>query len=81
MLSDEFKARHRWLRELSDESGNQASGESRIDRISRFMDFDESIEGVPLRVEELCGTQGDVVIAHPGYCMPPRRMPARDLDS
>jgi hypothetical protein len=53
-----FMAHHPWLRAL-------ANPEYDADRTARFMDEDGDIDGIAVRVVELTGAAGDVVIAHP----------------
>jgi hypothetical protein len=36
------------------------------DRVQRFMDEGDSVEGIPVRVEEMTGEPGDVVLMDPG---------------
>lgn len=52
-------ARHPWLR------GQWMAGDNDGDRIQRCMNDDTVIDGVPLRVVELTGEPGDVVLMHP----------------
>ena len=47
-----------WLKAL-------ASEEDTPDRVERFMEREQIISGIPMRVEELTGSAGDVVICHP----------------
>jgi hypothetical protein len=47
-----------WLRALG-------SADAGIDRIGRFMGEDALVDGVPVRVVELTGAPGDVVLMHP----------------
>jgi len=49
---------HPWLRELW-------AGEASPDRVGRFMGEGATIAGVPVRVMELTGATGDVVLCHP----------------
>ncbi len=53
-----FLASDPWLEELT-------SDRDESDRIKRFMETEHVISGVPVRVVELTGTAGDVVITHP----------------
>jgi hypothetical protein len=41
------------------------SDDATSDRVARFVDDTHTYEGVELRVEELCGGPGDVVLMHP----------------
>lgn len=59
VLRDRFNGSHPWLAALT----KAGVGQSR--RIQDFMEGAEVIEAVPVRVEELCGQPGDVVIMHP----------------
>lgn len=56
-LKATFNASHPWLRELTSAEGPA--------RVSRFMDRTREIDGVQVRVEQLCGSPGDVVLSHP----------------
>src|SRR5262245_36266136 len=51
-------ARHAWLRELTSPS-------SPLDRVDRFVERGGTIEGIPVRVVELTGEAGEVVLTHP----------------
>jgi hypothetical protein len=51
-------AHHPWLQTLT-------TPEYDADRTARFMDEDSDIDGIAVRVVELTGAAGDVVIAHP----------------
>ena len=51
-------ASHPWLQDLG-------SATSADDRVRRFMDAEERIAGVPVRVVELTGIAGDIVLTHP----------------
>jgi hypothetical protein len=51
-------ASHPWLRDLTSPSCAD-------DRVERFLEHEERIGDVPVRVVELCGRAGDVVITHP----------------
>jgi ectoine hydroxylase-related dioxygenase (phytanoyl-CoA dioxygenase family) len=53
-----FLASHPWLRELTSESRSD-------DRIARFMNEEQRIDGVAVRAVELTGRAGDVVLTHP----------------
>jgi hypothetical protein len=54
---------HPYLRDLSTpESGSTVERE---ERIARFVDHEETVFGVPLRVQELTGSAGDVLLIHP----------------
>ena len=46
-----------WLKALASEGG--------ADRVARFMERESEVAGTPLRVVELTGVAGDVVICHP----------------
>ena len=48
---------------------------SPADRIAAFMDAETTVEGVPLRVVELTGEPGDMVLCHPVmvHCVAPNR--------
>jgi hypothetical protein len=48
-----------YLRDLSVEGGDPD------DRIARFVDTEEIVDGVPLRVVELTAKAGDVILMHP----------------
>ena len=54
----ELARRHEWLRAL-------LSRTEGIDRVRRFMEEGALIDGVPVRVVELTGSTGDVVLFHP----------------
>jgi ectoine hydroxylase-related dioxygenase (phytanoyl-CoA dioxygenase family) len=49
---------HPWLRAL-------ASADGTVDRAARFMRAETVVDGVPVRVVELTGEPGDVVLMHP----------------
>jgi hypothetical protein len=48
---------------------------SPADRIAAFMDRETTVEGVPLRVVELTGEPGDMVLCHPVmvHCVAPNQ--------
>jgi hypothetical protein len=48
---------------------------SPADRIAAFMDRETTVDGVPLRVAELTGEPGDMVVCHPVmvHCVAPNR--------
>jgi hypothetical protein len=48
---------------------------SPADRTAAFMDRETVVDGVPLRVVELTGEQGDMVFCHPVmvHCVAPNR--------
>ena len=58
-LRDRFCASDPWLAELT--SGDAAAP----GRVERFLGASHAIEGVEVGVEELTGSPGDVVLAHP----------------
>lgn len=47
-----------WLQELNSQGGGG-------NRIQRFMESEHRISGIPLRVAELSGEAGDIVVGHP----------------
>src|SRR5262245_31730488 len=49
---------HPWLLELG-------AGRASPDRVRRFMAEGTTIAGIPMRVEELTGPSGDVILCHP----------------
>ncbi|MCP5055862.1 MAG: phytanoyl-CoA dioxygenase family protein [bacterium] len=49
-----------WLHDLSSEDDA-----TREDRVQRFTLRSHTIQGVPVRVVELCGNAGDVILCHP----------------
>ena len=53
-----FLASDPWLQALTAEDGDP-------DRIERFMETEHLLSGIPVRVVELTGQPGDVVITHP----------------
>ncbi len=53
-----FDTTHPWLRALTRRDADR-------DRVSRFMDADTDLDGVPARVVELTGRAGDAVLCHP----------------
>ncbi len=60
VLRHQFDARYDWFRDLSSiDDGDPA------ERIARFMDEDTRIDGVDVRVVELTGAAGDVILCHP----------------
>jgi hypothetical protein len=58
-LRERFHLSHPWLMALT----GQAS--SPPDRTAAFMDRETVVDGVPLRVVELTGEPGDMVLCHP----------------
>jgi ectoine hydroxylase-related dioxygenase (phytanoyl-CoA dioxygenase family) len=52
-------ARSSWLRALFSKTDV-------TDRVSRFMESDGDLCGFPVRVEELTGEPGDLILMHPG---------------
>lgn len=64
-LSDMRKTRMRllqsdpWLRDLSRQNAGPEA------RLMRFMQNETEVRGTPVRVVELCGEAGDVIVAHP----------------
>ena len=54
-------ATHPWLRELWEPGGGDNGGS---DRIQRYMNDGTVLDGVPLRVVELTGDPGDVILMH-----------------
>lgn len=52
-----FRRTHPWLQELTE-------GDLTPDRPARFMHTDHRIDGVDVRVVELTGNAGDVVLMH-----------------
>ena len=56
---DRFHRSHPWLMALTGLAPSPA------DRIAAFMDAETTVEGVPLRVVELTGEPGDMVVCHP----------------
>lgn len=59
VLRDRFNGSHPWLAALTETGADQAQ------RIQTAMKTAEIVDSVPVRVEELCGEAGDVVILHP----------------
>ncbi|MEM7369761.1 MAG: phytanoyl-CoA dioxygenase family protein [Bacteroidota bacterium] len=53
-----FMAHHPWLEQLAGK-GEQSN------RRQTFMERDTTIDGIPLKAEEITGQAGDVIIAHP----------------
>ena len=51
-------ASHPWLRRLTSKVDSD-------DRVTRFMEAEDRIGEVPVRVTELTGSAGDVVLTHP----------------
>jgi hypothetical protein len=61
-----FFASHPWLRELVSPGLRElVSPDGSSERVEKFIDAEERIEGVPVRVAELTGTAGDVLLTHP----------------
>ena len=67
---------HPWIRDLMSTGGPG-------DRVGRFMHEETLIDGIPVRVVELTGAAGDVVLMHPwmfhapaANCCPTPRMMA-----
>jgi hypothetical protein len=58
-LWERFHRSHPWLMALTGQAPSPA------DRTAAFMDGGTIVEGVPLRVVELTGEQGDMVVCHP----------------
>ena len=60
---------HPWFMALTRQASSPA------DRIAAFMDRETTVEGVPLRVVELTGEPGDMVVCHPVmvHCVAPNR--------
>lgn len=54
-----FMRSHPWLLALSSE------GQTRAERIERFMVKETMINGIGVRVVELCGEAGDAILCHP----------------
>ncbi|TDI85814.1 MAG: hypothetical protein E2O78_03875 [Caldithrix sp.] len=59
VLRDRFNTTDPWLRELN--SGEPMSAE----RVDYFMNREHVIDGVSVKVEELCASPGDAVLVHP----------------
>lgn len=59
LLDNRFSRSHAWLAELTDKAPDQG------ERIRRFMEEGSTIDGVPVKVVELTGEPGDVVLCHP----------------
>lgn len=57
-LRKRFNASHPWLAQLT-------SNEPCEHRNAHFMERTHEIDGVPVRVEHLCGSPGDALITHP----------------
>jgi hypothetical protein len=72
-LRDRFHRSHPWLMALTGQASSPA------DRIAAFMDRETTVEGVPLRVVELTGEPGDMVVCHPVmvHCVAPNRARGR----
>lgn len=64
-----FQRSHPWLRALTGLAASPA------DRVAAFMGEGAEVEGVALRVVELTGAPGDVVLCHPAmvHCIAPNR--------
>jgi hypothetical protein len=58
LLRNQFNARYEYFRDL-------ASAEPDPGRTDRYMGSDTLVDGVCVRVEELTGSAGDVVVCHP----------------
>lgn len=58
-LEDRFARSHPWLAELAGKIPDRG------DRLRRFMEEREVIDGVPVRVVEMTGEPGDAVLWHP----------------
>lgn len=58
-LRQKLGSAHPWLRELW--AGN---ADSAVNRVQKFMVEGAELDGVPLRVVELCGQAGDVFVMH-----------------
>jgi ectoine hydroxylase-related dioxygenase (phytanoyl-CoA dioxygenase family) len=56
---DSLAASHPWLRDLWSEAADQQ------DRVRRFIDEGVNIDEIRVRVQELTGVTGDVVLMHP----------------
>jgi len=56
---ERFHRSHPWLMALTGQAPSPA------DRTAAFMDGETRVEGVPLRVVELTGEPGDMVVCHP----------------
>jgi hypothetical protein len=68
-IRERFHRSHPWLMALTGQAPSPA------DRIAAFMDGETIVEGVPLRVIELTGEPGDMVLCHPVmvHCAAPNR--------
>ena len=66
---ERFHRSHPWLMALTGQAPSPA------DRTAAFMDGETRVEGVPLRVVELTGEPGDMVVCHPVmvHCRAPNR--------
>jgi hypothetical protein len=66
---ERFHRSHPWLMALTGQAPSPA------DRTAAFMDEETTVEGAPLRVVELTGEPGDMVICHPVmvHCVAPNR--------
>jgi hypothetical protein len=66
---ERFHRSHPWLMALTGQAPSPA------DRTAAFMDGETIVEGVPLRVVELTGEPGDMVVCHPVmvHCRAPNR--------
>jgi len=60
VLRAQFHARNPWFTELAD-----AEAQDGADRTERYMACDTEVDGVGVRVVELTGEAGDVVLCHP----------------
>jgi hypothetical protein len=80
-LRDRFLSEDPWFRRLTE------THDQKDDRTGYFMNKESVVDGVPVRVEQLCGHRGDVIIMHPWavhaaspHCgITPRFMLAKDL--
>jgi hypothetical protein len=66
---ERFHRSHPWLMALTGHAPSPA------DRVAAFMDGETIVEGVPLRVVELTGEPGDMIVCHPAmvHCAAPNR--------
>ena len=66
---ERFHHSHPWLMALTGQAP------SPVDRIAAFMDEETIVDGIPLRVVELTGEPGDMVLCHPVmvHCVAPNR--------
>jgi hypothetical protein len=61
-LTRRFRTRYPWFVDLA--TSQRGPGEEEA-RAARFMDVDTKVDGVSVRVTELLGSAGDVVLCHP----------------